>query len=142
MQHPAPASTEHPWEVVRTAKFDGWLQSLRDERRTQIEGAMLRVAAGGPTLGRPRVDSIRHSRLHNLKELRLHDGVRILFAFDPDRRAVMLVGGDKTGSWKRWYRHNIPIAERLFADHLQSIGATNRCLTRPGTGRRPRERSR
>jgi hypothetical protein len=133
---------ERRWEVVRTATFEGWLQSLDEERRNQIEGAMLRVAAVGPTLGRPRVDSIHRSRLRNLKELRLHGGVRILFAFDPERRAVMLVGGDKTGSWKRWYPHNIPIAERLFADHLRSIGAGSLCLTLTGAERRPWERSR
>jgi hypothetical protein len=53
----------------------------------------------------------------------------------------MLVGGDKTGSWKRWYRHQIPVAERLYADHLRSIGKGDRCPSRPGAGLKSAARS-
>jgi hypothetical protein len=114
---------------VTTRGFDGWFRGLDADRAAQVTAALRRVAKVGPVLGRPRVDSIKGSRVHNLKELRLHDGVRVLFAFDPNRRAVMLVGGDKAGTWNRWYRQQIPVAERLYADHLRSVGKGDRCLS-------------
>jgi hypothetical protein len=121
------------WKVVRTAEFRRWVGGLSAQRGAQVEAAIHRVESGGPLLGRPRVGSIHGSRVHNLKELRIHDGVRVLFAFDPDRRAVMLVGGNKTGCWDRWYRQFIPVAERLYGKHLRSIGREDPCLSRPRT---------
>lgn len=103
------------WDLVTTRAYEQWLRSLEAERRAQVTAAMRRVKQAGPTLGRPRVDSIKGSRIHNLKELRLHDGVRVLFAFDPNRRAVMLVGGNKTGSWTRWYRVALALCARWGA---------------------------
>ncbi|GGM84945.1 type II toxin-antitoxin system RelE/ParE family toxin [Dactylosporangium sucinum] len=80
---------------------------------------------GGPALGRPLVDTVRGSTLANLKELRPgstgSSEVRLLFVFDPIRQAVLLVGGDKSGNWQRWYRTAIPIAESAYADHLRRI---------------------
>src|SRR5580704_5597091 len=65
----------------------------------------------GPQLGRPRVDTLNGSRYSNMKELRFDaaDGVwRVAFAFDPRRRAILLVAGDKSGgSQKRFYRELI-----------------------------------
>ena len=132
---PQPGGAGGTWEVVRTPSYDAWLRSLGSERARQVSAAVLRVAKIGPTLGRPRVDSIRGSRVHNLKELRLSSGVRVLFAFDPNRRAVMLAGADKTGKWDRWYRKMIPVAERNYAEHLRSLGKGNQhCLSqRPAT---------
>jgi hypothetical protein len=132
---------EGPWEIVRGPAFDGWVRRLDAERAAQVSGALRRVASVGPTLGRPRVDSIKGSRVHNLKELRVQNGIRALFAFDPNRRAVMLVGGDKTAAGKRWYREMIPVAERLYAEHLRSIGKGDRCLS-PGADRIEPGRSR
>lgn len=63
----------------------------------------------GPGLGRPWVDSIKGSRVHNMKELRPKFGsIRILFVFDPRRMAILLVGGDETDRWDEWYRDNVP----------------------------------
>jgi hypothetical protein len=81
----------------------------------------------GPLLGRPYVDTIQGSQYPNLKELRVqHAGEpwRILFAFDPIRQAIVLVGGNKTGD-KRWYKKNIPIAEQRFAKHLETLEDLN-----------------
>ena len=114
-------------EIVTTPTFERWIGGLGSERAARVSAAMLRVARGGPLLGRPRVDSIQGSRLHNLKELRLGNTMRVLFAFDPNRRAVMLVGGDKAGS-KGWYRDHIRVAEREYARHLRSVGKDDRCL--------------
>jgi len=64
------------------------------------------------------VDTISASRIPNLKELRPGSSgqseLRILFVFDPARRAFLLVAGDKAGSWNRWYRKHIPVAEHRF----------------------------
>lgn len=77
----------------------------------------------GPMLGRPLVDRIKESAFHNMKELRVSsDGdLRVLFAFDVERRPTLLVGGNKTGRWKAWYDESIPLADRLFAAHQKTI---------------------
>ena len=66
-------------------------------------------------------DRIQGSRIHHLKELRpgsaARSEIRVLFAFDPTRWALLLLGGDKAGNWQRWYKENIPIAERLYLDY-------------------------
>ena len=78
----------------------------------------------GPNLGRPYVDSVKRSRHENMKELRVQSKgrpFRIFFAFDPLRRAVLLIGGNKTGD-KRFYARMIPIADMLYDDYLQDLG--------------------
>ncbi len=82
----------------------------------------------GPNLGRPRVDHVKGSEHQNMKELRIQfkgDPVRILFAFDPRRRAVLLLGGTKTGD-KGWYRRNVPLADQEFTTHLQEMEKGNK----------------
>ncbi|MDE2408775.1 MAG: type II toxin-antitoxin system RelE/ParE family toxin, partial [Actinomycetales bacterium] len=77
----------------------------------------------GPKLGRPLVDSIAGSTIHNMKELRPGSSgsteIRVLFVFDAKRQAVLLVGGDKSNDYVRWYRKNIPLAEARFALYLE-----------------------
>jgi hypothetical protein len=83
---------------------------------------------GGPNLGRPLVDRIKGSSIHNLKEL-LRPGsagsteVRILFAFDPWRSSVLLVAGDKSGRWAGVVRQAIPRAEQLYRTYLKERAA-------------------
>jgi hypothetical protein len=81
------------------------------------------LAEGGPNLGRPLVDRIKGSSIHNLKELRPGSAgvteIRILFAFDPWRSSVLLVAGDKSGRWREWYRLAIPRAEQLYRTYLK-----------------------
>lgn len=85
--------------------------------------AIDRLAEAGPALGRPLVDSLAHSRIGNLKELRPGSAgrseVRILFAFDPWRSAILLTGGDKSGAWQGWYHRAIPHAEELYEEYLK-----------------------
>lgn len=68
------------------------------------------------------MDRIHGSRFHNMKELRPGSAgsseVRILFAFDPARKAILLVAGDKSGQWRDWYPTNVPIADHRYAEHL------------------------
>ena len=87
-----------------------------------ITAAVEVLAEDRPGLGRPRVDTVKGSRHANMKELRPPSGsIRILFAFDPRRTAILLIGGAKTGRWRRWYAEMIPIADRLYDQHLADI---------------------
>src|ERR1700712_5220797 len=85
------------------------------------------LAEGGPNLGRPLVDRIKGSSIHNMKELRPGSAgateMRILFAFDPWRSSVLLVAGDKSGRWREWYRQAIPQAEQLYRTYLKERAA-------------------
>ena len=85
--------------------------------------ALTVLSVVGPGLGRPLADRVHGSSLHNLKELRPgsagHSEVRILFVLDPHRRAVLLVAGDKSGQWTRWYTEAIPLAERRYEAYLK-----------------------
>jgi len=77
----------------------------------------------GPSLGRPLVDTIKGSRHSNMKELRpgITGTLRVLFAFDPRRHAILLIGGDKTGRWHEWYDEILPMADDLYDAHLQAL---------------------
>lgn len=111
-----------------------WLDAQDDRTVAGVAAAIESLEREGPTLGRPLVDRIHGSRVHNLKELRPVSPpgrrVRILFAFDPDRRAVLLVAGDKADGtsrrkWGGWYRRNIPIAERRYRCHIERMGGAD-----------------
>jgi hypothetical protein len=119
--------------LVKTREFERWQRGLDPERRAAVQAAIERVAAGGPTLGRPRVDTIHGSRVHKLKEARVDRGTRVLFAFDSNQNAVMLVGGDKSGKWNRWYPPMVRRAEGLLLDHERRIGKEPRCLSQRET---------
>ena len=91
------------WDVRVLEEVETWLLDLDDDSYDQVAAAIDKLAEDGPTLGRPLVDKIKGSRQHNLKELRPGSSgtseVRILFVFDPERRAVLLAAGDKSGNW-------------------------------------------
>ncbi|GAC81416.1 hypothetical protein SAMN04488550_0946 [Gordonia malaquae] len=103
----------------------GWLASLDAGSREQVVAAIELLEDRGPQLGRPVVDTVKSSRHRNMKELRPgstgRSELRILFAFDPERSAILLIAGDKAGNWTRWYKKNIPVADDLFDDHLRSL---------------------
>jgi hypothetical protein len=113
------------WTVIFVDEVTDWYRELVDrdpDRAESVAVAINALEAEGPTLGRPLVDSIAGSSLRNLKELRPGSSgrseLRILFVFDPARQAILLVAGDKAGNWVRWYRENIPLAERRYAAWL------------------------
>ena len=111
--------------TVEVDLVDDWLATL-DEKSYQFVVAALEVLAEqGPSLGRPLADSIVGSTYRNMKELRTGSSgrseVRILFAFDPARKAILLVAGDNAGSWQKWYRTNIPLADERYRQHLDRL---------------------
>lgn len=111
------------WEVLLTDDVLDWWQRLDAKQQDALAGRIDLLERLGPALGRPAVDTISGSSLSNLKELRARASgaeLRVLFVFDPIQRAVLLVGGDKTGRWKRWYDTAIPEAERVYAAYLAS----------------------
>lgn len=111
------------WLVKTTDRFDLWLGALNDHDRASVIAAMLVLQDQGPQLGRPTVDSVKGSRHSNMKELRMQSAgkpLRAFFAFDPERSAILLCAGDKTGD-KRFYRQMIPIADQEFDNHLQQL---------------------
>lgn len=103
----------------------GWLASLDDDSREQVVAAIELLEDRGPRLGRPIVDTVSSSRHRNMKELRPGSSgrseLRVLFAFDPERSAILLIAGDKAGNWRRWYKTNIPLADGKFDDHLRRL---------------------
>jgi hypothetical protein len=117
-----------PWEISLHEEVERWYLTLcREDPETAdgIADAIEQLALTGPALGRPLVDRIHSSRHHNMKELRSPSSgrseVRILFAFDPDREAILLVAGDKSGRWESWYRQAVPVADQRFTEHLKAL---------------------
>lgn len=114
--------------VVDVELITDWLANLDDRSHELVIAALELLAERGPLLGRPLVDTVTSSRHNNMKELRPGSAgrteLRALFAFDPQRAAIMLVAGDKQGRWKRWYDQNIPIADDLFDTHLNKLKQT------------------
>jgi hypothetical protein len=111
------------WEAIFDDECEEWLLGLDVQVRVAILQRVALLRERGPQLGRPYVDTVEGSRFPNMKELRVQvggDPWRVLFAFDPIRRAVVLVGGNKRGD-KRWYKVNVPIADRRFERHLERM---------------------
>jgi hypothetical protein len=110
------------WEIILAPEVHDWFLALDELSASLVRDAVELLAERGPALGRPAADRITGSSLHNLKELRPGSAgrteIRILYIFDPRRRAVLLVAGDKSGSWTRWYRDAIKLAEDRYARYL------------------------
>jgi len=109
------------WIIDRTEEIAEWIKKLDEDAKEAILKSLLILQEIGPSLGRPYVDTIKESKHKNMKELRIQNRqrlFRILFAFDPDRKAILLVGGDKRGD-KRFYQKMIPLADALLDKHLE-----------------------
>ena len=118
--------------VSFTPEARAWYLGLPRSDRNRFDTGLELLAVQGPTLGRPHVDTVKGSRHANMKELRAAGTpLRLLFAFGPDRRAIMLTGGDK--SQKGWYRKRIRTADRQFDEHLTTFRRESVCrATRAG----------
>ena len=112
------------WEVEATDQFNEWFTTLDNELADAVNVAIDKLAEVGPSLKRPLVGEILSSRHKNMKELRRsikkHD-FRVLFAFDPRRTVILLLGGDKSGNWVDWYDQEIPRADDLYDEYLEEL---------------------
>jgi hypothetical protein len=111
------------WDIEFTDEFESWWMTLTASEQESVAASVGLLRVLGPALPRPHADAVRGSRHANMKELRTqHRGrpLRTLFAFDPRRCAILLVGGDKTGD-DRFYRRMVPLADRAYDDHLEQL---------------------
>ena len=113
------------WIVEIADEFEPEFDALNEEVQTEVAALSRLLQQFGPQLGRPRVDTLNGSRHANMKELRFSaaNGVwRLAFAFDPARKAVLLVAGEKSGrSSTRFYRTLIRKADDRFDRHLERL---------------------
>lgn len=108
------------WEVEFTDEFGDWWNSLSETEQEDIAASVGILQEKGATLGFPHSSGIAASKHGGMRELRIqHQGrpYRVLYAFDPRRAAILLIGGDKTGN-NRWYEEFVPVADKLFDKHL------------------------
>ena len=114
------------WAVEFHPACEAWADTLDESDARALLAAVRVLRDQGPMLGRPLVDSVVGSRHSNMKELRPgstgRTEIRVLFAFDVNRQAILLVGGDKSADWKGWYRRNIPVAHDRFDEHQHAAG--------------------
>ncbi len=113
------------YEVEFTDEFEAWWNSLTTDEQESVAFSARLLEEQGIHLKRPHADAIHGSKYPNMRELRCqHEGrpYRVLYAFDPRRTAMLLIGGDKTGN-PDWYEEFVPKADKIYAQHLEEIDA-------------------
>lgn len=111
------------WEVEGTDEFAVWFGNLRDDEQISVGRLVELLVEHGPALPFPYSSGIASSRHRHMRELRIqHEGrpYRVLYAFDPRRSAILLLGGDKTGN-DRWYEEHVPLADTLYEEYLREL---------------------
>ena len=111
------------WDVEYTDEFEEWWESLSESEQEDVSASVQLLEERGPNLGFPHSSGISGSKHSHMRELRTqHNGkpYRTLYAFDPRRNAILLIGGNKTGD-NRWYETHIVIADRVYDEHLQQL---------------------
>ena len=112
-----------PWEIEYTDEFGEWWNGLTADEQESIDVSVQLLEQLGPNLRFPHSSGVNGSKHSHMRELRTqHKGrpFRTLYAFDPRRHVILLLGGDKTGD-KRWYDVQVPIADRLYDEHLEEL---------------------
>ncbi len=112
-----------PWIVEYTDEFGSWWDTLTESERIRITSAVGLLERRGPNLPFPHSSGVKGSRHGHMRELRVQVGgrpIRVFYAFDPRRIAILLIGGDKTGQ-EDFYKRLVSIADRLYDDHLAEI---------------------
>jgi hypothetical protein len=113
------------WHVATTDEFDEWFADQDEDGQAELIAKVELLKLLGPALRRPHADTLNGSKHANMKELRADTAdkvMRVAFAFDPDRAAILLVAGDKSGvSQKRFYKQLIAKADELFDAHLMKV---------------------
>lgn len=112
------------WFIETTDRFDQWFDVLDDIDRANVLASLMVLRERGPLLPRPYADTVYGSSYSNMKELRIQskgNPIRAFFAFDPERKGIVLCAGNKAGNEKRFYEEMIPVADREFSIHLQKL---------------------
>ncbi len=111
------------WGVEYTDEFESWWEGLTEAEQEDVSATIELLEVKGPQLPFPYSSGINGSKHSHMRELRIqHHGrpYRVLYAFDPRRMAILLIGGDKTGK-DEWYDENVPIADRLYDEHIKAL---------------------
>lgn len=111
------------WQVEGVDEFASWFLSLDDDEQIDVGRVVELLVEHGPSLPFPYSSGVGGSRHRHMRELRIqHRGrpYRVLYAFDPRRAAILLLGGDKTGN-DRWYDQNIPLADDRYDNYLREL---------------------
>lgn len=111
------------WDIEYTDEFGIWWEDLTEAAQIEVDTVVGLLEECGPNLPFPYSSGVGGSRHSHMRELRIqHHGrpLRVLYAFDPSRTAILLLGGDKTGN-SRWYKVNVPRADRLYDEYLTEM---------------------
>jgi hypothetical protein len=118
-------------------RCEAWADLLEQADAEALLAAIRVLRDVGPALERPLVDTVEASRHANMKELRPgstgRTEIRVLFAFDAERKAILLVGGDKSADWTGWYKRNIPVADDRFDEHQAALADEEAAGQRPAS---------
>ena len=109
------------WEVEFTDELETWWNDLDEDDQEAIQANVELLMEQGPGLRRPVVGQIVMSRHAHMKELVCPRDIRVLFAFDPRRTAILLIGGNKSKRWKEWYEEMVPVADDLYDGYLEEL---------------------
>jgi hypothetical protein len=115
------------WDIEYTDEFGAWWDDLTEGEQESVRASVKLLAHFGPRLRFPYSSGVKGSRHSHMRELRIQQAgrpFRVLYAFDPRRCAILLLGGEKTGN-DRWYEDYIPIADRLYDEHLETLTREN-----------------
>jgi hypothetical protein len=122
---PGRSGAPKKWAVIYSDMYSLWIETLSTDQQEALLAAVDVLEDRGPTLGRPLVDTLQGSTHGNMKELRPPSegdtALRVLFAFNTKREAILLVGGDKAGNWIDWYTEHILLADELFRQHQDKL---------------------
>jgi hypothetical protein len=111
------------WEVEFSDEFGKWWGGLNADEQKSVDFTVSLLQEVGPTLKMPHSSGVESSRHGHMRELRIqHEGrpYRVLYAFDPRRTTMLLIGGDKTGN-NRWYDEYVPLADEIYGRHLREL---------------------
>jgi hypothetical protein len=111
------------WNVEHTDDFDAWWETLDEDEQEDVAAIVTVLEERGPQLPHPYSSGVEGSRHGHMRELRVQSGgepLRVFYAFDPRRTAILLIGDNKTGD-DRFYERMIPIADRLYDEYLEEI---------------------
>lgn len=120
------------WEVEFSDEFGTWWGTLNAAEQKSVDFSVSLLQEVGPTLRMPHSSGVEISRHSHMRELRIqHEGrpYRVLYAFDPRRTAILLIGGDKTGN-DRWYEEYVPRADAVYDQHLRELEREQRARSK------------